>query len=64
MAQCEEDSAAIRGKLSELLTMFTEYAKWKYSTQGEMAIYGELLVQEQDRVRDNKVRDSKVRKQD
>lgn len=60
LAQCEEDSAAIRGKLSELLTMFTEYARWKYSTQGEMAIYGELLVQEQDRVRDNKVRDSKI----
>ena len=44
--------------------MFTEYARWKYSTQGELAIYGELLVQEQDRVKDSKVRDSKVRKQE
>ena len=64
MAKCEEDSAAIRRKLSELMSMFTEYARWKYSTQGELAIYGELLVQEQDRVKDSKVRDSKVRKQE
>ena len=47
-----------------LMSMFTEYARWKYSTQGELAIYGELLVQEQDRVKDSKVRDSKVRKQE
>ena len=37
--------------------MFTEFARWKYSTQGELAIYGELLVHEQDRVRDSTGRD-------
>jgi len=57
LVQCEEDSTAIRRKLSDLLRMFTEFARWKYSTQGELAIYGELLVHEQDRVRDSTGRD-------
>jgi len=60
LAQCEEDSAAIRRKLSELLAMFTEFARWKYNTQGELVIYGELLVQEQDRVRESKTRNSEI----
>ena len=37
--------------------MFTEFARWKYDVQGELAIYGELLVQEQGRVMESESRE-------
>ena len=50
--------------MRELFLQFRDFAQWKYNVAGEMAIYGELLVQEQVRVKESKSKTEVVKRLD